>query len=180
VRPEKALEMKRRKKMKIDISKRAVSAALALVFVAAAIPSANAQQTDLRKYVVGTWRQPVRTMIGTTDVHVLTLRADGSYIHKIYVNGNTTDPAWHAGNWEIRNGNELWFHILGAYPTWTYGVSKGRIMDAPDNTNKPDPGYHYHRQEYKPIHSDEEMFPVQIVDANHSRNPGGIATRIGY
>jgi hypothetical protein len=161
--------------MKIDISKRAVSAALALVFVAAAVPSANAQQTDLRKYLVGTWRQ----MLYGVD-NVVTLRADGTYIKYIIVNGNYADPAWHAGNWEIRNGNEVWFHILGAYPTWTYGVSKGRIIDAPDNTTKPDPGYHYHRQEYKPLHSDEEMIPVQIVDANHSRNPGGIATRIGY
>jgi hypothetical protein len=148
--------MKRRMKMKIDISKRAVSAALAFMFVAAAIPSANAQQTDLRTFVVGTWRQPVRTMIGTTDVYETHLGADGTLRQFLFVNGYTTNPAWKAGTWEIKNGNELWFHITAAYPMYLQDI---------DHTPKPINAW--------------EHLTIEVIDANHTRNPGGIATRIG-
>jgi hypothetical protein len=107
-------------------------------------------------------------MIGTTDVHVLTLRADGSYIKYIYVNGGT-DPAWMAGNWEIRNGNELWMHITANYPIWERGCpDEGSV----DNECSHDKRRRIQLPEW-------EMLPIQIVDANHTRNAGGIATRIG-
>jgi hypothetical protein len=147
-------------KMKIDISKRAVSAALAFMFVAAAIPSANAQQTDLRTFVVGTWRQ------GVYETHLF---ANGSYKKYLFVNGNFADPAWTAGTWEIRNGNELWFHITAWYPIWQRGCPDSARVD----------NYCSHDKQGRIQIQDSEMVPIQIIDANHTRNVGGIATRIG-
>ena len=143
-------------------SKRAAGAALAFVFVAAAIPPANAQQTDLRTYLVGTWRQ---SMSGV--VTQLRLSADGTYIKYMFINGNTKDPAWMAGTW-VANRNVLRLHISGWYPTWERGCPPGDSIDPSC----------YQRLRKVEIHQREEQIPFEVIDQNHTRNQGGIATRI--
>ena len=129
-------------------------AGAAFVLLTAMVPSAGA--LDLRTYAVGTWRQPMKSVIGTTDIYETTYRADGTFIQYIYVNGNRNySPAWVSGRWEVRQGNQVWMHNLGWFPV--YNRSNATRVQVEEWTST----------------------AVQIVDANHARNRAGVATRIG-
>jgi len=126
----------------------------ALMLLATMVPSAGAQ--DLRSYTVGTWRQPMKSVIGTTDIYETTFHADGTFIRYIYVNGNRNySPAWVSGRWEIRAGNQVWMHNLGWFPV--YNRSNGTRVQVEEWTSS----------------------PIRIVDSNHAKNTAGVATRIG-
>jgi hypothetical protein len=137
--------------MKIGISKRGMSAALAFAFVAACAPHAHAEQPDLRRFLVGTWRQP--TNVG---VNVCQFQADGAFKVVMY-SGDGTDPARLAGAWEIRNGNELWTHNMAWYPLYVRHYDGSRT----------------------PIHLPPwDSMTIEAIDANHIRIGSGVATRV--
>ncbi len=138
--------------MKQGTLKRAANLAVVLsLTIGTFAPLANAQQRDLRTFLVGTWRQP--TQLGYVET---VFQSFGGFKSVIYVNG-TNDPARLTGGWEIRNGNELWMHNMAWYPMYErhYDGTKTPIQVRPwDST------------------------PIDIIDANHVRTSAGVSTRV--
>jgi hypothetical protein len=145
--------------MRINLPKHALGVALAVLTLVGSAPIAIAQQKDLRTFLVGKWQQWNRSMIGTNDLCVLDLRPDGNFMEYIYVNGNTSyTPAWISGKWEIRSGNKLYLHNLGWFPVYTHDAN-------------------YQKNGYTQV-SDWTVVTIQIIDATHTRNDAGVATRV--
>jgi hypothetical protein len=125
---------------------------LALTIGAGALP-VNAQRQDLRMFLVGTWRQ--QNDIGVTET---VFDPAGSFESKLHTHlkGNA-HPASVSGDWEIRRGSQLWMHNLSWDPT---------DVRFPDGSRRP----------IKVQPWDSTI--VKIIDANHVRMNGGVATRV--
>ena len=128
------------------------------------ISSANAQAPDLRTFLVGEWRQVTQSPVGTRDVIVTILRPDSTFKTIIAVNGNFNDPAWQAGTWEIRNGNQLWIHNQAWFPM--------RTIDPYSDPMAPRRTIPVRLQPW-------QSWTIRVIDANHTTNESGIvATRV--
>lgn len=145
--------------MKINFSK------LALVIATSfTTSSVYAQGPDLQTFLVGEWRQVTRSPVGTQDVIVVVLRPDHTFKTTIAVNGNFNDPAWQAGTWEIRNGNQLWIHNQAWFPM--------RTIDPYSDPMAPRRTIPVRLQPW-------QSWTIRVIDANHTTNESGIvATRI--
>jgi hypothetical protein len=128
-----------------------------LVFAAGSGLPANVQPSDLRKYLVGTWRWQTRTPVGTTDVYETTLRPDGMFKEIIIVNGDRAHPAWSTGTWEIRGGNQLAMHPTAWFPM---------ALRAPGGRRSGN------------VVLGWTFTTVSVIDSNHLRHDGGISTRV--
>ena len=126
-------------------------AAVVLLGALVGLPHAKAQQQDLRKFLVGTWRLP--THDGYNDAF---FRAGGSFKITIHQKGSR-EQAYLSGAWEIRRGNQLWTHNLAWYPIYV------RHFDG-TRTRVQIPAW--------------ESTTVQIVDADHIKTGSGIAARV--
>lgn len=125
-------------------------AAAALLF-ALVVPHVTAQQQDLKKFLVGKWRQP--TQAGYNEA---VFQSGGFFKVSIFQRG-VREQAYLSGAWEIRGGNQLWTHNLAWYPIYVRHFDGTRTkvqIPAWDSTT------------------------VQVIDTDHIKTTAGIATRV--
>lgn len=141
--------------MKINLTKRAMSVALFVAFAGAYALPANAQQPDLRKFLVGQWC----LQLGVQGCpHHTVFQPDGMFKMTIVVNGNISDPTWTSGTWEIRNGNQLWVRNMAWYPILDGGIPNVRGRRIPIR--------------------EWDWWTIQVVDSNHIKVDALTSVRI--
>ncbi len=127
------------------------SIALAVLLVCSGFSQAGAEQRDLRKFLVGKWRQPTQAGYNET-----VLEAGGFFKITIYQTG-VSEHAYLSGAWEIRNGDQLWTHNMAWYPIYVR---------------------HYNGTRTKLQLPEWESTRIQVIDANHVRSGSAVATRV--